>query len=368
MVSFRYFCRQYRAIRPRHRDCSVGSIYACYREVVEGRLDCHVGQDVSVVEGRVAVLLGRLRLSLLEIDAALLRLINGSSGQRHADLIKFKAQADELNAPFRRCVEAACGPVHEQQFPCGIKYVAASYNRDGRMLPLVDRVRGLIMEAMSAGMSSRWLATMSTATDEEVIEALSSLSLVQEAVPAEAGTGSASCSSESIAHEASGASRFVVSGRADGFDPPSLSSSASAAAVAGNDILDDFDPASDDLDPALHFPEAPFSSTRLLCKVTRSRNSRRKSAQTGDREFKAVWCAAGREDMVISWEPASAFQTDDNFKAFEEYLTRTRRANAAGEQLKREERRKALREGRTGTSSCSASGAGTGPSEATSYY
>jgi hypothetical protein len=83
--------------------------------------------------------------------------------------------------------------------------------------------------------------------------------------------------------------------------------------------------------------------------------------------------------LINSWEPASAFQTDDNLKAFQEYIVRTKRANAAGaEQLMREERRKALREGctastgtgsntGTGTGSCSADGAGTGSSEVTTY-
>lgn len=160
----------------------------------DGSLCVKIGEDACAAQLRVSELLTRSRAFLAEIDVALARVVE-TAGPRREALSCLSAFFKNADAGWQRAMLIECRAVHEFEFPRGVDYVCDAYNSDGRTLPLVDRVRGLMIGAHNRGLSFQWVASLASASDIVLEEALSSLSLVPE--PSSGGSTRCSDSSES---------------------------------------------------------------------------------------------------------------------------------------------------------------------------
>lgn len=150
----------------------------------DGSLSYRFDGQARATELRVLELLARSRTFLKEIDSALTCIVESAGLRRKAfsclvsHVREFDVGWPSIMSPsLRDCV------VHEFEFKQGVDYTCDSYNNtvDGRTIPLVRRVRGLIIGAQMRGLSARWVASLVGASDSVLAEALSSLSL--EVVP-----------------------------------------------------------------------------------------------------------------------------------------------------------------------------------------
>lgn len=173
-------------------------LYQCSYDADDGSLRFRIGGDVHAVEHRVVELLMRSRALLSDVDLALGRLIENAGSRRNAIscLVNCVRKID-ANRP-RYMATDVCA-IREVEFAQGIDYVCDAFNSDGRTLPVIDRVRSMMIGAHVHGMNAEWVASLVKASDSDLAEALSSHSLEPEPL-----SGSAPCSdsSESYAPDA----------------------------------------------------------------------------------------------------------------------------------------------------------------------
>jgi hypothetical protein len=136
---------------------------------------------VRAVEKQVVELLARSRALLVEMDFALNRVVEHAGSRRDAAacLVNYvhKMDAEWLCVLIRASETRGC-TIYKRQFSRGIDYVCDALNGDGRTLPLVDRVRGMMIAAHVHGMNAEWAASLiAVASESDWTEALASVGI-----------------------------------------------------------------------------------------------------------------------------------------------------------------------------------------------
>lgn len=190
-----------RATLPHSRNRALAGLDKCRDDVEEdGSLRAAIGREVQAASLRATDILTRCRTLLSEIDNALSRVVE-SAGSRRCALSSLVTYVRNFNPCLQSAMSIEVCAVREFEFAGGVDFVCDAFNSDGQTLPLLNRLRGILIGAYARGLSSSWVASLVTASHSYIKEAMSELDLVPESSGCD--TPADSDSSESYVSNAS---------------------------------------------------------------------------------------------------------------------------------------------------------------------